>query len=180
MIGRARLAPLPEDEWDDEVHNALAVLLPPGRVNQRDAGNLLGTLVHHPRLTQAYLRFNRHLLGGSTLPIRLREIVILRVVHRRDCAYLWSHHVPIAQRAGLSPEDIAAIRQGQATSEPDRAAIRAVDELDEATKVSDDTWTVLGRHLDDRQCMDLVFTVGGYLLLAMTVKTFGVEQENPE
>jgi 4-carboxymuconolactone decarboxylase len=30
----------------------------------------------------------------------------------------------------------------------------------------------------DEQCMDLVFTIGGYLLLAMAVNTFGIQDEH--
>jgi hypothetical protein len=43
--------------------------------------------------------------------------------------------------------------------------------------VSDATWMTLSRFFDERQRMDLVFTIGGYLLLAVVVNTFGVQDE---
>lgn len=76
-----RLAPLPAEEWDEAVNDALALLLPAERRNPSDAGDALATLVRHPKLTRAFLRFNGHLLHGSTLPPRLRELAILRVAH---------------------------------------------------------------------------------------------------
>ena len=173
-----RLAPLPDAEWDDQARAALMALLPSERANARDAGNVLATMVRHPDLTRAYLRFNAYLLTASTLSARVREVALLRVVHRRDCGYLWSHHVPIAQRAGLSTAEIDAIRYGEVTDDLDRVVVRAVDELDEQSTISDTTWAELGRHVDDRQRMDLVFTVGGYCLLAMAVNTFGIEEED--
>ncbi|MCV7378048.1 carboxymuconolactone decarboxylase [Mycobacterium alsense] len=172
-----RLTPLPDGEWNDDTRAALKALLPPERANARDAGNVLATLVRHPDLTRAYLRFNAHLLVDSTLPARAREIAVLRIVQRCDCDYLWSHHEPIARRAGLTPADIDAIRDGGLTDELDRLVVGAVDELDERSEISDATWADLGRHFDDRQRMDLVFTVGGYGLLAMAVNTFGIEEE---
>lgn len=173
-----RLPPLPDEEWDDRARAAVAALLPPERANARDAGNVLATMVRHPELTSAYLRFNAYLLMRSTLSARVREVALLRIVNRRDCDYLWSHHVPIARRAGLTPAEIDAIRGGGVTADADRVVVRAVDELDELSAISDATWAELGGHFDDRQRMDLVFTVGGYCLLAMAVNTFGIESED--
>ena len=88
-----RVPPLPADQWDDAVDHALSGMLPAERRNPVTPGNLLATLVRHPELTQAFLRFNVHLLFSSTLPPRLRELAILRVAHRRGCDYEWRHHV---------------------------------------------------------------------------------------
>ncbi|HME49892.1 carboxymuconolactone decarboxylase family protein [Mycobacterium sp.] len=173
-----RLAPLPAGEWDDAVDHALAQTLPPERRNPAGAGNALATLVRHPKLTRAFLRFNSHLLYGSTLPPRLRELAILRMAHRRGCRYEWVHHVELAKRAGVTDDEIAAVRRGEGADEFDRAVLSAVDELDETSQLSDATWAALSERLDERQRMDLVFTVGCYGLLAMAFNTFGVEPEH--
>jgi hypothetical protein len=52
-----------------------------------------------------------------------------------------------------------------------------VDELAGGCNLSDRTWGTLAAYLDERQLMDLVFTVGAYVLLAMAFNTFGVEPE---
>jgi 4-carboxymuconolactone decarboxylase len=176
--GSKRLTPLPADQWDDEVTRALSPLLPAERANPRDAGNVLGTLVRHPALTRAYLTFNAYVLRDSTLSARVREVALLRVVHLRKCDYLWTHHIPIAQRAGLLAAEIEGIRVGDVADDVDRLVVLAVDELDERSTISDDTWTALGRHFDEQQVMDLVFTIGGYGLLAVVVNTFGIEEED--
>ena len=137
-------------------------------------------MVRHPDLTRAYLKFNAYLLIDSTLSARVREAALLRIVHLRDCDYLWSHHVPLAGRAGLTASEIDAIRHGEVTDDQDRVVVRAVDELNENSTISDMTWAELGRHFDDRQRMDLVFTAGGYCLLAIAVNTFGIEDHDPD
>jgi 4-carboxymuconolactone decarboxylase len=173
-----RLTSLPADEWDDRARAALASLIPLDRANPAGAGNVLSTLVRHPDLTRAYLPFNAYLLKDSTLSSRIREVALLRVVYRGNCEYLWSHHLPIAARAGLSPEDISAIRSGNCPDRHDQLVVQAVDDLTADSTITQATWEELGQVFSDEQRMDLVFTIGGYLLLAMAVNTFGVQEEH--
>lgn len=172
------LTPLPGDQWDDEVDKALSRMLPRDRRNPEDAGNALAVLVRHPRLTRAFLGFNVHLLFGSTLEPRLRELAILRVAHRRDCAYEWQHHVAMGADAGLSPAEIEAARGACLAADPfDRLILAAVDELDTKSRLSEETWLALGARFDDRQRMDFVFTVGCYTTLSMAFNTFGISPD---
>jgi 4-carboxymuconolactone decarboxylase len=55
--------------------------------------------------------------------------------------------------------------------------INAVDDLTAHNTITQPTWDELGSLFGDEQRMDLVFTIGGYLLLAMVVNTFGVQHE---
>lgn len=167
-----RLQPLPADQWDEATQQALSAM------RDADKNNALSTLAHHPALAKAFLRFNVHLLMTSTLPTRIRELAILRVAHRRECAYEWSHHVSMAKDAGITDEQIDAVKRGEAADEFDRTVLTAVDELDEKSQLSDATWAALGERLNDQQRMDFVFTVGCYGLLAMAFNTFGIQLEH--
>ncbi|OBB69874.1 carboxymuconolactone decarboxylase family protein [Mycobacterium sp. 852014-50255_SCH5639931] len=169
-----RLPPLPADQWDEATQKALSAM------RDADTNNALSTLAHHPALAKAFLRFNVHLLTSSTLPARIRELAILRVAHRRECAYEWSHHVRMAKAEGITDDEIAAVQQGESADEFDRAVIAAVDELEEKSQLSDEMWSALGEQLTDQQRMDFVFTVGCYALLAMAFNTFGVQLENAD
>ncbi|MCV7352536.1 carboxymuconolactone decarboxylase family protein [Mycobacterium parmense] len=175
-----RLGPLPADQWDETVQRSLSVMLPPDKCNPQDAALPLATFANHPALTKAFLRFNVHLLFSSTLPPRIRELAILRIAHRRNCAYEWVHHVTLGKEAGLLDDEIDAVRRPGAGNFDafERAVLTGVDELDEKSELSDETWAALGERLDDRQRMDYVFTVGCYALLAMAFNTFGVTPEN--
>jgi 4-carboxymuconolactone decarboxylase len=167
-----RLPPLPADQWDEATRQALSAM------RGADTNNALSTFAHHPALAKAFLRFNVHLLMSSTLPTRIRELAILRIAHRRECAYEWSHHVSMARDAGVTDEEIDAVKRGEASDEFDRTVLTAVDELDEKSRLSDETWAALGERLDDQQRMDFVFTVGCYALLAMAFNTFGIQLEH--
>lgn len=161
-----RIPPLPYDQWDTDALSAISGgrKLPPN--------NVLGLLAQHPALARAFLTFNVHLLTASALQARTRELAILRIAWRRRCRYEWAQHVQIARRAGITDEEIAGIRAGAAT-----LINRAVDELDSDSCLSDETYRELAAELDDRQLMDLVFTIGTYGLLAMAFNTFAVELE---
>ncbi|MEU9288587.1 carboxymuconolactone decarboxylase family protein [Streptomyces sp. NPDC048275] len=160
-----RISPLPYAEWDTEAMAAVA------RWRTVPPPNVLGLFARHQELATAFLGFNRYLLGGgSTLPPRTRELAILRVAWRRRCQYEWAQHVRIARKAGVTDEEIDAIRAGIPTP-----ITRAVDELEADSGLSDDTYAALAAELDDRQLMDLVFTVGTYGVVAMALNTFEVE-----
>ncbi|MDA2893713.1 carboxymuconolactone decarboxylase family protein [Mycolicibacterium sp. BiH015] len=174
-----RLDPLPAERWDDAACDALSPLLPPERANPCDAGNVLGTLVHHPELARAYLTFNAHLLVASTLSARVREVALLRAVQVRPCGYLWDHHIPIARRAGLTAAEIDAIRAGDPPDGLDALVVRAVDELNESNTLGERTWSALRDHFDERQLMDLIFTIGCYQLLGAAVNVLGIQPEEP-
>jgi len=139
----------------------------------------MATLVNHPELTKAFLGFSVHLLFRSTLSPRLRELVILRVASVYGCEYEREHHIVIAKaETDLTAEEIDAALEGRSNDPFENALLRAVDELHETSRMSEQTWTTLGEHLDTKQLMDLIFTVGGYGLMAMAYNTFGIEFED--
>lgn len=172
------LTPLPADDWDDRTREALASTVPPERRNPDDAGNALATLVRHPVLAGAFLPFNTYLQKDSTLPERLRELVILRTAFHHDCVYELGHHSAMALQAGLTEAEVEATRNGTAADEFDQTVLDAVDELHAGSRISAQTWERLGRRLDDRQRMDLMFTFGGYSTLAFALNTFDVQLED--
>ncbi|AZG45784.1 carboxymuconolactone decarboxylase family protein [Gordonia insulae] len=172
-----RLSPLPADQWDDAVNAALAGMLPRQRRNPQGAGNALATMVRNPELTRTFLPFNAHLLFGSTLPARLRELAVLRVAALCKCPYEVEHHTGMGLAAGLTLEEIADAQEGVAHDDLDRLVLAAATELDRESTLSDSTWSALAEHLDERQLIDLVFTVGTYATLAMAFNTFGIEPD---
>jgi alkylhydroperoxidase family enzyme len=184
-----RIAPLPPQEWPAAMRDALAALRPPnprhplpGRRPDRPKGlNILGTLAHHPALATAYHAFNGHVLFATTLSIRERELLVLRVAAVRKAEYEWAQHVVQGRDAGLDDDEIARIAEGPDAPgwEPqDRAMLRAVDELIADARLSDATWAELRATLDEQQLLDIIFTVGAYDVLAMALRSFGTELDD--
>jgi alkylhydroperoxidase family enzyme len=57
----------------------------------------------------------------------------------------------------------------------ERALLAATDDLNRDHFVSNASWAELKKHFTDRQCMDLVFTVGQYTQVSMILNSFGVQ-----
>jgi alkylhydroperoxidase family enzyme len=120
-------------------------------------------------LAQAFLTLNGHVLMGTTLSERHRELLIMRVAAVRNCGYEWAQHLFMARDVGLTDEEIGRIAYGPDSpfwGEADAALTRAVDELIGEGTVNEPTWTTLAAHFDTKQLLDVIFTVGTYDLLA--------------
>jgi AhpD family alkylhydroperoxidase len=146
----------------------------------QSGANLLGTLAHNPALTVAFLTFNGHILYGTTLSARQRELLVLRVAGIRKCDYEWAQHAILAGEAGLSDEEIKRISAGPDApgwAELDRYLLKAVDELLTESAVSSETWAVLAREFDERQLLDVIFTIGTYEMVAFALRSFAVDPE---
>ena len=170
-----RIPALAPEDWSDEAKQALAAI---GRPGGMPALNIFRTLAAHPKLTKHWMVFANHVLGKNTLPPREREILILRIGWLCRAEYEWAQHVVIGKREGLSDDEITRIGIGADApgwSEPDRALLRATDELWNDAMISDGTWRELSRFLSTEQLMDVVFTVGQYNLVSMALNSFGVQ-----
>lgn len=179
-----RIAPLAPGEWPASMREALAAIRPaeprhpfPQTEGRPKGLNILGTFAHHPELTRAYNTFNGHLLFGTTLDLRTRELLVLRVAARRRADYEWAQHVVLAGDVGISDDEVLRVADGPDAvgwSEHDAAVLRAVDELLDDARIADATWATLAEALDTQQLLDLIFTVGAYDALAMLMRSVGV------
>ena len=154
---------------------------PGGRPGRPKAFGTLGTFAYHPDLAQAWLGFNGHILYGTTLTLRQREILVLRVAAVLHSTYGWGQHLVHKDEAGLSDEDIARIAFGPEAPFLDpleQAMLRAVDELLGQGQIGGTTWDVLAEHFDERQLLDLIFTVGTYTILDWMSDSIGFELES--
>lgn len=172
-----RIAPLPFDEWDPDAKELLGKTL---AVDGKPL-NIFGTLAHHPKLLRRWMVFAAHVLSKSTLPPREREIAILRIGRLCESPYEWSQHVVIGHAAGLTDDEIDAIRVGPGDprwSAIDAALMQGVDDLHRDARIADGTWATLSASFTTEQLLDLVFAVGQYTLVSMALNTFGVQLDD--
>lgn len=155
-----------------------AALMERFRTEGRDY-NIFRTFSRHPAAFAAFLPWGGHVLGpGNTLDPRERELLILRVGWLCRAGYEWSRHVPLGRRAGLGDAEIEGIKVGANApiwGPADAALIRAADALVTDHFVPDATWSALAARLSERQLMDVVFTVGQYVMVSMFLNSAGVQ-----
>lgn len=131
-------------------------------------------LMHSPevmtlaRAMGDYLRFKPKI--GTTLS----ELVILLTARRWTQDYEWYVHAPIAEKAGIAPEIVAAIRDGRRParmSEDETIVYDFTTELQDTRRVSDATYAQAEARFGNPGIVDLAAISGYYTLLAMELNT---------
>jgi 4-carboxymuconolactone decarboxylase len=115
-----------------------------------------------------YLRFK------SALSPRLSEFVILLVSRRWTQQYEWNAHQPLALKAGLSADVVAAIAEGRrpnAMAADEDALYALVDEVHRNQSVSDATYAKAVASVGEQGVIDTLGLAGYYTLLAMVMNT---------
>jgi 4-carboxymuconolactone decarboxylase len=183
-----RLAPIPAEQWTEEQQAALRGAFPKSLVDSYVRGGpdappvptVLATLIHHPVLAAPFLVFNNVLLRTPALTPRQRELMVLRVAWRTRSRYEWIQHARLRDRYDITLDDVEAIARGElldSWNDLERALVGAADQLLDDSCISDATWARLAEDLDERQLVEIVFTVGTYTMLAMAFNSFEMEME---
>ncbi len=172
-----RIPHAPRAEWTDETREVFAFWGEPNSWEEGSKTNIIMTMGNHPPLGKVYNHWGKHFLMANTLNTRQLEIIILRVSWLVKSAYEWHNHVGYAMNAGMLLEEIGAIRDFPSEGnwdEEETAILTACNELIENNVVSDTTWATLTKTLNKQQMMDLVFTIGHYVMTSWAISSFGV------
>ena len=163
---------LPEEGWAayDEIVGSRGEVSGPFSVllNSPEAGRRVGHL-------GAYIRFE------SSLPEDVTELAILVTARAWDCQYEWTYHEPLARKAGVREEAIAAVRDRTAPSgldEGEALVVRYVQETIREHKASNEARGAILERFGARGAVDLTATTGYYAMLAGALNTFEVPLES--
>ncbi len=175
----ARLPQVRPEDFTDETR-AFFAQWSTGTFRDADANPVLRTYAHHPVLANAASALNIHLLTTSTLPVKLRQIAIMRTAWITKAVYMWSSHLQTSMSCGLSPDMFGPVQRG--ADDPwftdfERTVIRATEELVHDQKVGDDTWHALAAEWNAKQLLDFLFTVGAYVMIAGMMRSTGAERQ---
>ena len=177
------LTPVTAEEWGDDEYAAVGALMGipgedvprAGSGEARDPLNfdIIGVLARHPKMARKFLGYNAYLLQRGELPLRLRELAVLRLAHARRSSFFWGEHVRVAKAGGLSGDDIARLARGNAEFDGvDRLVLETTDELLANGRATPTAWRRLVDELGTHQAMELIFVVGTYAMLATACDTW--------
>ena len=123
-----------------------------------------------------YWAYTINFVGNYTIPLRDKELLILRTAWLSRGDYIWGRHNLVGQEAGLTPEQISRITVGPDAPEWedfDRALLAAADELHTSRFISEATWAALDERYTEDELREVVLIVGNYTQLAMFQNTLG-------
>lgn len=176
----ARLPQVRDEDFTDETR-AFFGQWTGGIFKDADKNPVLRTFAHHPILANAFSPLNIHLLGpNNTLPVKLRQIAIMRVAWITGATYMWSSHLNTSKSCGLTDEFYAPVQRGADDpyfTDLERTVIRATEELVRHQKIGEANWNVLRAEWTEQQLLDFMFTVGCYTMVAGVMRSTGAERQ---
>ncbi len=115
----------------------------------------------------------------SPLPLRIREIVILRVTANKNCEYEWGVHVSaFGSHAKLTDAQIAATRSEQVDdaiwSPAEACLLRAVDNLCASGKMDNIISEKFARDWSKEQQLEIIALCGTYHTISFVANAAGV------
>lgn len=170
----ARITPIPSP-FPPHAEKLFSRITPPGRQPLK----LFRTMARSPRVLERM--FAGALLDPGPLPLRDRELMILRTCARCGAEYEWGVHVAFfSGKAGLDPAQAAATcEDGIAACWTDRDAmvLRLADELHAAAQPSEGLWQLLAKEFSEEQLLELLALAGYYHAISFIANATGVEPE---
>jgi len=163
-----------EPPYDAAVAEDLIRLMPPGVPPL----GLFRTLAHNPRVLRRVRKGG--LLDPGSIPLRIRELVILRTCALCGSEYEWGAHVRFfAAAAGLTPAQLAATVSGDPAPFPaaERLLLALCDALHRSATVPDELWRPLAEAYRPDQLVELLALAGQYHMISYVTNALAIELE---
>jgi alkylhydroperoxidase family enzyme len=146
--------------------------------------NIFRMMANAETAFRPWLRWGATLLGELALDPLRRELAILRVARLTPHAeYEWVQHVPLAEAAGASADQIAALErddlEAECFSTPERLVLRFTTEVVRDAQASDEALEQLAEILSPREIVELLMVIGQYMMVARVMATTRMEIDEP-
>ena len=150
----------------------------------RGAGGLAGpfnAMLYAPPVGHALQELGAAIRFRTELAPRIREMAILAVAQAWDSAYERASHEPIGREAGLTDEEIEALRSGADPGFADKqeqvaySVVRALTRPASAD-LGDEEYDTAVAVLGERALVELSTLVGYYATLALQMRIFRVDR----
>jgi len=141
--------------------------------------NLYSMLLHSPPVCAGWLAFLTAIRQQSSLPARIRELVIMRIAVVNGADYEFQQHQPIARSVGISDAEIDALRATTLTvfGERDAAVLRYCDAMTREVHVADDIFKQVKAHFGEREVVELTATIAAYNLVSRFLEALQVDHD---
>ncbi|MGY6271099.1 carboxymuconolactone decarboxylase family protein [Achromobacter denitrificans] len=133
---------------------------------------LYQALLNSPAVVEGWEAMLTAIRQKTSLPPRLRELIILRVATLNRAPYEFEAHVPYALAAGMPPALVEQLREGPEPAglsglAPGEAEVLALtDAMTRDIEVPDSVFAPLRARYDDTQLVELAATVGAYNMVS--------------
>lgn len=179
-----RVAELPQDAIDAESFRLIVTIRESVGVTDHSViPGYMRTMVKHPEIFRCQMEMGTAIFKGR-LSARERELAVVRIGWLLRAPYEFGEHVDIAQRYGISREEVVRVIEGSTApgwSEHEAAILRGVEQLLASQYIDDATWAVLARSWDEAQLIEFPMMVGQYVATAFVQNSLRIRlaDDNP-
>jgi AhpD family alkylhydroperoxidase len=141
--------------------------------------NIARLLAQAPACMAGFSMLANAIFAKLQIPPQEREIVVLAVAALQNCAYEWAQHDQIARDMEIPEAKIAAIAThryaDRSFTQRERALIEFTRQTVQNVNVDDPAFDAVAAFYDPRQLVELLFTIGAYMMLARLMEVARLE-----
>ncbi|MBX4899745.1 MULTISPECIES: carboxymuconolactone decarboxylase family protein [Rhizobium] len=141
--------------------------------------NLTRAMLRAKNCTEPYLSLGFSILDSS-IDLKQRELIILRIASISNCAYERMQHVPLAKVAGWTDREIYEIESGsgELLDVLSKALLAFVNECTSSVRVSNETYRTLAQFYSEEQITHATLLIGFFMMTARFLETLEVELDD--
>ena len=126
--------------------------------------NMFRTLALVPEIMITAAAHMKAVFNSGTLPVKLKELITVRVSQVNACAYCLASHTMLLKQLGATDETIAELEAWEASgafTPAEKAALAFAEQMTrDAQRVDDATWSALKEHYSDSEIVELAAVTG--------------------
>jgi alkylhydroperoxidase family enzyme len=152
------------------------------RASRGKIGHLHRMLLHAPPIAEGWIRLFDAIRRQSSLPGRLREMVICRIAAIHGASYEWAAHAPIALAEGMSEAQLAALPEWEESDlfdATERAVLAYTDAMTRQVHVPAGIAQAVRDIFPPRQLVELTATIAGYNCVSRVLEALEIRAEDP-
>ncbi len=144
--------------------------------------NLFKGLAYSPKILRDWNRLGITLLLKSKLSRKLLELAIIRVGELAQAEYELTAHRGIGLAVGLTQEQIDEMtnwRNSDKFDEAECAILQYTDEVAQNIRATDETFSELQKHFDEKEIVELTTAIGFYGMVCRFLENIQIDPEKP-
>jgi AhpD family alkylhydroperoxidase len=138
---------------------------------------LYQVLLNSPEIAKGWEALLTAVRNKSSLPARLRELMILRVAVLNRAQFEFDAHAPIAMKEGVSQAQLEELQKDTVVSgfsELEVLVLEFTDVMTKQVQVPDALYDLVKTHFNDQEILEVVTTISAYNMVSRLLNALHV------
>jgi uncharacterized peroxidase-related enzyme len=126
--------------------------------------NMFRVMAHRPEIFTTMMEHFNAVLTAGTVPLKLKELIIVRTSQVNETPYCLASHTLIAKNLGWSEEQLTRLAEWDVRSDyspAEKAALLFAETVTlDSNSVSDEQFADLRQYFDEGEIVELLCTIG--------------------